>query len=185
MATIFRKTAKGQAEIETRAARLPPRLRGALILVDGRRSDDEMRRLIPVEPEATLQTLAAQGFIEAISITADLPLRPAPAAPATAAQAPVAPRPPAGIGTAAPAAGPGPGQGMSPRDFQTLRADLIRSFTDMVGPMAEALAIKMERSRSPDELKPLLDVAQRIVANARGQQAAASFGAKVSGSLGR
>jgi hypothetical protein len=55
----------------------------------------------------------------------------------------------------------------------------------MVGPMAEALAIKMERSRSPDELKPLLDVAQRIVANARGQQAAASFGAKISGSLGR
>ena len=62
MATIYRKSARGLAEIETRAARLPPRLRGALILVDGRRSADEIRRLIPVEPEATLQALAAQGF---------------------------------------------------------------------------------------------------------------------------
>jgi hypothetical protein len=184
MATIFRKTAKGQAEIETRAARLPPRLRGALILVDGRRSDDEMRQLIPVEPEATLQTLAAQGFIEAISITVDAPLRAAPAVANAVATRPPAP---GGSAAAAPAAGGVPGlvQPLSPREFQTLRADLIRSFTDMVGPMAEALAIKMERSRSPDELKPLLDVAQRIVANARGQQAAASFGAKVSGSLGR
>jgi hypothetical protein len=184
MATIYRKTAKGLAEIETRAARLPPRLRGALILVDGRRSDDEIRRLIPVEPEATLQALAAQGFIEAISITAEAPPRAAPAVPG-----PFAPRPPAGNGPVAPtptaAAVPVQSQPLSPREFQTLRADLIRSFTDMVGPMAEALAIKMERSRSPDELKPLLDVAQRIVANARGQQAAASFGAKISGSLGR
>jgi hypothetical protein len=183
MATIYRKSARGLAEIETRAARLPPRLRGALILVDGRRSDDEIRRLIPVEPEATLQALAAQGFIEAISITVEAPLRAAPAAPS-----PLAQRPPNGNGQAvampSAAAVPGQVQPLSPREFQTLRADLIRSFTDMVGPMAEALAIKMERSRSPDELKPLLDVAQRIVANARGPQAAASFGAKVSGSLG-
>ena len=36
MSTIFRKTAKGTSEVETRANRLPPRLRAALILVDGR-----------------------------------------------------------------------------------------------------------------------------------------------------
>jgi hypothetical protein len=175
MATIYRKTAKGQAEIETRAARLPPRLRGALILVDGRRSDDDMRRLIPVEPEATLRTLAEHGFIEAVA-TGD---GPAPRA--------AAPMPTAGPAPAAAAAAPAQTQvpAMAPRQFEAARADLIRSFTDLVGPMAEALSIKMERSRSPDELKPLLEVAQRIVANARGNQAAASFGARVSGSLGR
>ena len=58
----------------------------------------------------------------------------------------------------------------------------MRLFTDMVGPMAEALAIKMERTRSLDELLPLLKTAQTIVGNARGGQAAAEFGARLLGS---
>ena len=37
MSIIFRKTAKGISEIETREHRLTPRVRNALILVDGRR----------------------------------------------------------------------------------------------------------------------------------------------------
>jgi WD40 repeat protein len=37
MPTIYRKTAKGQSEIETRVHRLAPRFRSLLILVDGRR----------------------------------------------------------------------------------------------------------------------------------------------------
>jgi hypothetical protein len=179
MATLYRKTAKGQAEIETRAALLPPRLRGALILVDGRRSDDDMRRLIPVEPEATLRALAEQGFIEAVATGAEPAPRAVAPLPAAGAAPVAAPR----AAAAGPAQAPGPA--LAPRQFEAARADLIRSFTDLVGPMAEALAIKMERSRSPDELKPLLEVAQRIVANARGNQAAVTFGARVSGSLGR
>ena len=162
MATIYRKTAKGQLEIETRALRLGPRLRGALILVDGRRSDVELVRLLPVQPEETLRALIEQGLIEAAAVAADAPPQ----------------RP-----TAAPAApGPAPAS-MPPRAFEAMRADLVRSFTDLVGPMAEALAIKMERTRSPGELKPLLHVAQQIVANARGAQAAASFGARVERSI--
>jgi hypothetical protein len=46
MATTHRKTAKGTAEIETRAHRLSLRLRGMLILVDGRRSDDQLRAFV-------------------------------------------------------------------------------------------------------------------------------------------
>ena len=48
--TVYRKTAKGMAEIETRVHRLAPRLRGALILVDGRKTDDELATLILAEP---------------------------------------------------------------------------------------------------------------------------------------
>ena len=47
MATIFRKTEKGQREIETRALKLAPRFRSALILVDGRRSDAELIAMMP------------------------------------------------------------------------------------------------------------------------------------------
>lgn len=163
MATIYRKTAQGQHEIETRALRLGPRLRGALILVDGRRSDAELLRLLPQQPEETLRALVEAGLIEAVAVAAEAPQRAAPQP-----KAPAAPQIPASL---------------PPRAFETIRADLVRSFTDLVGPMAEALAIKMERTRNPRELAPLLDVARQVVANARGAQAAQSFGERVQRSL--
>lgn len=156
MATIYRKTAKGHSEIETRAHRLSPRLRSALILVDGRRSDDEVHKLMPQHAEDTLQQLVEQGFIEVIGITQD-------ALPARAAAPLVVP------------------PSMPPRDFATTRSQAVRLFTDMVGPMAEALAMKMERARSPDELVPLMQTAQRIIGNARGGAAAADYATRVLG----
>ena len=63
MRTIFRKTTKGATEIETRALRLPPRLRTALILVDGKRNDEELSAMILSEPTATLASLLSDGFI--------------------------------------------------------------------------------------------------------------------------
>ena len=169
MATIYRKTAKGHSEIETRAHRLSPRLRSALILVDGRRSDDEVHKLMPQHAEDTLQQLVEQGFIEIIGITQDaLPARaPAPMQPAAATPAPAAP-------LAVPPS-------MPPRDFATTRLQAVRLFTEMVGPMAEALAMKMERARSPDELVPLMQTAQRIIGNARGGAAAADYATRVLG----
>ena len=56
MPTIYRKTPKGQAEVETRADRLPPRLRGALILVDGRRSEDDLTKLVPNDAAQVLRS---------------------------------------------------------------------------------------------------------------------------------
>jgi len=66
MTSVYRKTIKGVAEIETRANRLVPRLRGALILVDGRRSDDDLHKLISTDPDGTLQALLEQGYIESL-----------------------------------------------------------------------------------------------------------------------
>ena len=169
MATIYRKTAKGHSEIETRAHRLSLRLRSALIMVDGRRSDDEVHKLMPQHAEDTLQQLVEQGFIEIIGITQDaLPARaPAPMQPAAATPAPAAP-------LAVPPS-------MPPRDFATTRLQAVRLFTEMVGPMAEALAMKMKRARSPDELVPLMQTAQRIIGNARGGAAAADYATRVLG----
>ena len=88
MPIIFRKTAKGLSEIETRANRLPPRLRSTLILVDGKRDADDLKLLISQQPEETLQSLADQGFIEAVGETLSASPRaaptPTPAAPAPA-----------------------------------------------------------------------------------------------------
>jgi hypothetical protein len=178
MATIYRKSAKGHAEIETRAHRLPPRLRGALILVDGRRSDDEMRRMIPIDPDACLRTLVEQGFIEVIGITQDaLPGRPVNGAAARVPEAAPSALPD-------PAAAAAPAASMSPQEFQSTRLQAVRLFTDLVGPMGEALALRMERARTPDELWPLVQTAQRVIGNTRGGQAATDFGARLRGSAG-
>lgn len=81
MAIRYRKTPKGVDEVQTRAHRLPPRARGALILVDGQRTDEELARLIPVQAAETLAALAEAGFIELIA-GAPVPAAPAPPPPA-------------------------------------------------------------------------------------------------------
>lgn len=150
MATIFRKTAKGLAEIATREHRLTPRLRSALIVTDGRRSAEELRAMIPQQADETIAALLEQGFIEALA-----------SEPAAVPAAPAAVRAPA-------------------IDFATRRRDAVRLLTDIVGPIGEALAIRMERASSFDELRPLIETASQVIANTRGRQAAADYLARMS-----
>lgn len=150
MPLIYRKTAKGLSEIETRANRLPPRLRSALIVVDGKRNLAELRPLM-LQPDETLVALVEQGFIEAIRETAPPPPPPA-AAPAASA-----------------------GAAGNPNDFEQTRRAAVRVLNDLLGPAGESLAIKMEKARNLGELTPLLVQAAQAVANMRGRGAAEAF----------
>jgi hypothetical protein len=163
MSIVYRKTAKGQSEIETRAFRLLPRLRQALILVDGRRTDDELAQMIFAEPRATLDSLRADGFIEAVAerVVADLPASPAPESAA------VPPRRPASVLPVAPAAA-----SASP---EALRREAVRYLNDQLGPAAEGIAMKLERAKSMSELRPLLVSAAQLLANVRGAATAQAF----------
>lgn len=155
MATTYRKSAKGIAEIATRANKLVPRLRSALILVDGKRSDEDLRSLILQQPDETLLALAAQGFIEVVSVT---DTRPIPVARVAAPAAATPPKP-------APAAD----------DFVVYRREVVRMLNEKVGPGAEPMAIRLERTRSFDEIRPLLDAARQMIEMARGAQAGNDF----------
>lgn len=160
MSTVYRKTEKGQAEIDTRTFRLTPRLRQALILVDGRKSDDELSRLIAADTAGVLATLREQGFIESLSTSPSAPpfeprhaepeaRRSSEALPATAT------KPPASI--------------------DALRRDAVRHLNDQLGPAAEVMAIKIERAKSLAELRPLLVNASQLLANVRGSEAGRAF----------
>lgn len=170
MVTVYRKSAKGQLEIETRVNRLLPRLRMALILVDGRRSDGELRSLIHVDPDATLLALLEGGFIEVMSTEAS----PAPgavahppAAPtAQAATAPSVAQP----ATAAIAARAGGAQGLAER-----RRLAVRHLTDRLGPVAEPVSLRIEKARNWEEQRVALELGQRLLQTARGGAAAAEF----------
>ena len=158
MATIYRKTRKGQLEIETRALKLAPRLRSLLILVDGRRSDDELVQMMPAAGLESLLALATEGLIEVIGVTSSGPSAAQREAAAAAAPAPN-PAPPA-----APA-----------RSFEQRRREMVRALTDQVGPMSETLAIRIERASSAADLAPLVEAAANMVGNVRGRASADAF----------
>jgi hypothetical protein len=154
MPTVYRKTAKGQDEIAHRTHRLQPRLRQALILVDGKRSDEDFVQMLPQAGEL-LRALIDGGFVEAAAVVAAAPVRvdaPAPAAPAAAPPPP--PAPPFG---------------------DALKREIVRNLNDQLGPMAETLAMKVERVRSAEELRPVLEQAQRALRDMRGAAAARAF----------
>lgn len=161
MGTIYRKTAKGQGEIETRANRLSPRLRSMLILVNGSRSDDELRGMIAQQCDETLAALVADGYIEPIGRTE----------PPTANVAPPVPPRPASVQARSVA----PAASVRLPDHATLRREVVRALNDQLGPMGETLAIRIERSRDFAELKPLIETAVQAIGNVRGPAAAAAF----------
>ena len=153
MASVFRKTAKGQTEIETRVNRLVPRLRTSLILVDGRRTDEELRTLILSEPDEVLANLLDQGYIEVISSSTPSSSRSAPA------EAAAAPR-------------------SSPRKLEETRRMAVRFLNDNLGPSAESLALKIERAQDWAELMPHLEMAEHFLRSGRGTAVAQEFADK-------
>ncbi len=81
MVTFYTKTADGQREIATRARRLTPRARSLLILIDGKRADEELAALVPQFDE-TLPILLEAGLVATVSSE---PTRSAATKPASAA----------------------------------------------------------------------------------------------------
>jgi hypothetical protein len=158
MSTIYRKTAKGQAEIETRAHRLPPRLRGALILVDGQRSEADLAKLIAVEPQTTLETLLAEGFIDVFAILADR-------GPITTVDVPLP----------GPDSGPVPLSPAAAAPIDAVKRDAVRFLNDKLGPPAQSLAVRIERAQSMTELMPLLAQATQTLRSFGGAAVSEDF----------
>lgn len=158
MSIIFRKTAKGVHEIETREHRLPPRLRNVLILVDGRRDVATLRGLVPQQVDDVLNMLVEQAFIEAAGQAAPAP------APRAADDARIQ-------GTVSPvAASSAPSQ-----PFNIRQRAAVRDLNDAIGPMAEALAIRMERARHDADLRALVQTAVQLIGNSRGRSVAEAY----------
>lgn len=184
MPIIFRKTAKGVAEIGTRAHRLTPRMRSTLILVDGKRDADDMRALVTQQADETLAGLLEQGFIEAVGET--VRAAPAPRPAAAPAQAPTAQAPTAQAATATPATpatptptAPTAAPPAKQENMDTLRRSVVRALNDELGPAAEGLAVRIERAKTVDDLRPLLVQAVQLVGSARGRAAAEAFATRM------
>jgi hypothetical protein len=153
MPIIYRKTAKGLAEIETRVYRLSPRLRSVLIVVDGKRSDAELLQVLPGVAEA-LAALAQDGFVDEYARVGEPAAAPPPPPERTVIR------------------GPQPG-------FEAMRKDLLRAFNDRLGPAGESMAVRMEKARNETEFRALLPSAVQLVATIQGRDAAEAFTARI------
>lgn len=148
--TTYRKTSSGSEAIAARHSGLSPRHRSLLILVDGRRNTRELATLASGfgDVEELLQPLLNQGLIEPIAERKGA----AAAATPSAAAAPQAPVP-----------------------FLQARSVAVRRLTDLLGPSAETLCIKLEAARSAEEFRAALKRVDAILREAVGAQRAAQF----------
>jgi hypothetical protein len=71
MDAVFAKTTKGQNEITTKSGGLTPRVRRVLIMIDGKKTVDELRAMLQADDlQHTLGMLEEGGYIELISDSA-------------------------------------------------------------------------------------------------------------------
>lgn len=168
MPIIYRKTARGLAEIETRVYKLAPRLRSVLIMIDGKRSDVELAQMVPQAAEA-LAALVQDDFIAEFTRTAP---------GATASAPPAVPAAPV-----APAAAPDPAErtiirGQQP-SFEAMRRDLLLAFHERLGAAGEGMAMQLQRARNETEFRALLPAAVQLVSTLQGRDAAEAFMARI------
>lgn len=157
---VYHKSTKGTEAIAMRQHGLGPKLRSMLILVDGKRGFDELARISQMlgDTEALLGQLLDEGFIEPV---------PGAAAPA--------PPPAAGPGIAA---APTP-LAAAPISLKDAQRFVARRLTDLLGPNAEELCLRIEATRNVHDFEVAVGRAEGILRQYKSAQTAAEFAAEV------
>jgi len=210
MNNVYRKTERGQTEIATRQYKLAPRLRSALVVVDGKRSQFELASMIAGEPQETLQALLEAGFIELTqgfappllpleseALTVELPLGAhddeladdddeaatgyAPTQPLE--QIPAAPAPAVVAPRPAPVRPAMPA--VAARNLDTTKRHAMQWLSQQLGPYAEGANRRIERCDTAEALGSAILVARSVVEQQLGAQAANTFEAEMFAALRR
>ena len=156
----YHKSAKGAEAIATRSAALGPKLRSMLILIDGKRATGDLVKLGQMlgDPLQLMAQLAEQGYIEpvggassssssgAATVHAALSSNPVPLAPAHKT-VPLA----------------------------EAQRYAVRQLTDLLGPTAESLCLRIEATKNAQEFMAALHKAEGVLRQFGGAQMAARF----------
>lgn len=155
---IYHKTPKGTEAIANRQSGLAPRLRSLLIMVDGKRAYVALSELTG-ECESMLLQLVQDGLIEPVD----------GGVPASAASGPSAPP----VAVAAPAPAP------VVVSLPEAKRVTVRLLTDLLGPSAEVLCMKIESTSNLADFVSAVKRARAIVSDLKGVSAAEHFIAQV------
>ena len=161
--SIYDKTAKGKEEIATRKYQLAPRLRALLVLIDGRRAEEELLRNVAGLGlgASALAELLEHGYIVPATGYAALVEEPAPAEP---------PLQSAQIAQIA--------------QFQSIYDFYNKTIKNTIGLRGFTLQLKLEKASSVAELRELRHAYIEAVQKARGSETAAALARQLDQLLG-
>lgn len=164
---VYRKSDKGTAELSGGQRTLAPRLRQALIMVNGKLTGAQLVEMLggPVTGLALINELETNGYIEsagggsagagASSSMATVDTRPTPLD-----------------------AGP-----IDPKKLLAAQRMATRLLTDALGPAADDLASRIERAKTREEVEKLFTLAANTVREVAGRNRSEAFRAQVFGQL--
>ena len=163
--SIYDKTAKGKEEIATRKYQLAPRLRALLVLIDGRRTEEELLRNVAGLGlgASALAELLEHGYIVLATSYAALADEAALAEPSPATQIPE----PAQIA-----------------QFQSIYDFYNKTIKNTIGLRGFTLQLKVEKASSVAELRELRHPYIEAVQKARGSETAAALARQLDQLLG-
>lgn len=166
---IYAKTPKGVAEMGARSEQLSMVARRVLIMMDGRRTVDELAVFVRAgEIDAIVTQLESAGLAERAGAVA-----PTPAMPTT-----MAPRAISEPAVQAPPSGPLPApdeRDLAPITLDEAKRRAVRGLSDRLGPEADGMAMRIEACRSIDEFRERVRDAERFVTAALGPAAAQDY----------
>ena len=163
---IYAKTPKGIAEVAARTAQLAMTTRRVLIMMDGKRTVDELSVLVrPGEIDAIVDQLEIAGLVQRASGATAVEPAPAPADDRADGQ-----RPPTTINTPVM-----DDRDLTPITLEEAKRRAVRELNDRLGPEAEVVAIRIEACRTIEEFRERVRDAERFVAAALGAAAAQDY----------
>ena len=161
---IYAKTPKGVAEVGARGAQLSMVARRVLIMMDGKRTVDDLAMYVRAgEIAAIITQLESEGLAERAGAVAATTMTP---------QAIDEPAPP----QTRPFAPPVPDErDLGPITLEEVKRRAVRELNDRLGPEADGLAMRIEDCRNIDEFRERVRDAERYVASALGAAAAQDY----------
>jgi hypothetical protein len=174
----YKKTDKGQAEIESAARQLPQRLRMVLVLVDGKRSEADLQQMLAAATPQALQSLLDDGYIAPTPAPGHVPARRAAQARVPAATPPAAPTDSSFRSSGMPSRFDIASRPEHEEATDKQRDQIERSLRRALGPTADSMIVTVRHARTVRELVEVLKTAQRVIANARGKDIADEFASR-------
>ncbi|MGH6609862.1 MAG: hypothetical protein ACRECQ_06380 [Burkholderiaceae bacterium] len=166
---VYSKTPIGIAEISLRSAQLSMTTRRVLIMIDGKRTVDDLSILVkPGEIEGVIESLESGGLIQRVS-----PHQGPLDVPTLNGREAEAALPPTISG---PTTGGKPEErDASPITLEEVKRRAVRGLNDRLGPEAEALAIRLEKCRTVEDFRNHVREAERFISMVLGPAAAQDY----------
>ncbi len=165
---VYSKTPRGIAEISLRSAQLPVTARRVLIMVDGKRTVDDLSILVkPGEIDRIIATLEGGGLIQRVSHQGalDVPTINGRETDSVLPSALSGPNTTGGFDDREP----------NPITLEEVKRRAVRGLNDRLGPEAEALSIRIEKCRTIEEFRYCVRDAERFISMVLGPNVAQEY----------